>query len=198
MSNSLLYLKEMNVNHRDIKLENFVIVGNIDPVVKLIDFGLSTRCPGTSKYTKKGNPLSIGDIDKGKQKIFEMGGGTPFYIAPENVQSDSYNTHKGDVFAFGLCILELFYPAEPNGLSGHSQTMLNAGDITKRIQTNFPERADDLQDFYNEINKSVFNENAIIEGLLEKEPTERPEIEKVLVELRTSLNNLTDGGGAGK
>ena len=190
MSKALQYLKEMNVNHRDIKLENFVIVETSDkPVVKLIDFGISTRCPGTERYNKDDTALSIGDEDGGKQKIFEAGGGTQFYVAPENVGESSYDTHKGDIFAFGICILELFYSHEPNHLKSYSQMGLNMQPIKTRIETNFPDIAD-ITEFYNGINNSIFNGKSIIQQILDPNPTNRTDIEPVLRELNKSLKQL--------
>jgi serine/threonine protein kinase len=191
MSKALQYLKEMNVNHRDIKLENFVTVETSDkPVVKLIDFGISTRCPGTYQYNKDDKALSIGDEDGGKQKIFEVGGGTQFYVAPENVRERSYDTHKGDIFAFGICILELFYPHEPKHLRTPLQILLNMQPIKTRIEKNFPKIAGDITGFYNDINKYVFNDNPIIQQILDPNPTNRTDIESVLRELNKSLTRL--------
>ena len=114
MASAILYLKQMNINHRDIKLENFIIVGESpNQVVKLIDFGISTRCPETDGYLETGTPKDVGH--EGPQRIFEKGRGSVFYFAPENSKGEpsEVTTHPNDVFSLGLCILELFYEKEP-------------------------------------------------------------------------------------
>lgn len=191
MASAILYLKKMNINHRDIKLANFIIVGKEpNQVVKLIDFGISTRCPGTSGYSIEDNPMEVGH--DGPQKMFEMGGGTKFYVAPENIDV-SINTHPNDVFALGLCILELFYDGNTIFLDGFTQTMLNIRPVKDRIMKNFPD-IDNLEDFYEKINNSVFNGKPIIQGMLEYEPTERIEIEKVLEALDAPVE-VEEGAG---
>jgi hypothetical protein len=195
MASAISHLKKKNINHRDIKLENFIIVGESpNQVVKLIDFGISTRCPGTDGYSKEGNPMDVGKPD-GLQKMFSSGRGTTFYVAPENATGEpSANTHPGDVFAFGLCILELFYAGR---MSYKGLALLNMGSVEKRIKKNFPDIVD-LEEFYTTINQSVFNEKSIIQGLLEQNPKKRIEIKEVLEALGVSEVDETEGDGGGK
>ena len=134
MSNALSYLKKMNVNHRDIKLENFLLVND---TVKLIDFGISTRCPETEGYSLE-RALSVGTGKDGDQTMFKLGGGTQMYVAPENVGKGSLDTHKGDIFALGLCIIELFYDKELKEFDEHQQSLINVQDTNKRLSNNYP------------------------------------------------------------
>lgn len=197
MASAISHLKKNNINHRDIKLENFIIVGKSpNQVVKLIDFGISTRCPGTEGYSKKGNPMDVRKPD-GPQKMFSSGGGTVFYVAPENARGEpSVNTHPGDVFALGLCILELFYEGDTKVLPVYSQLALNVGAVENRIKTNFP-GIGELEEFYTKINKHVFGGKPIIQRMLNQIPTER-KIEEVLEALGVSEEDETEGDGGGK
>jgi hypothetical protein len=199
MASAISHLKKKNINHRDIKLENFIIVGESpNQVVKLIDFGISTRCPGTDGYSKEGNPMDVGKPD-GPQKMFSSGGGTVFYVAPENLMEPSTNTHSGDVFAFGLCILELFHTGDIHLLQTHvMQVMVNMGSVEERIKKNFP-GIGDLEKFYTKINESVFGGKPIIQGMLNPLPEEkkqgRTKIEEVLEALGVSEEDETEGDG---
>jgi serine/threonine protein kinase len=69
-----------NIVHRDIKPENIMITET--DVVKLIDFGLS-------KVIKRSNLHQIA--------------GTPFYMAPEVVNGDSYG-FKADMWSIGVLL----------------------------------------------------------------------------------------------
>ena len=60
------------------------------------------------------------------------------YVAPENVGVSSVNTHKGDIFALGLCIIELFYDNEPQKFNEAMQRYFNVQDINKRLSKNYP------------------------------------------------------------
>jgi hypothetical protein len=203
MASAISHLKKKNINHRDIKLENFIIVGESpNQVVKLIDFGISTRCPGTDGYSKEGNPMDVRKPD-GPQKLFSSGGGTVFYIAPENaIGEPSTNTHSGDVFAFGLCILELFHTGDIHRPRTHiMQARVNMGSVENRIKKNFP-GIGDLEKFYTKINESVFGGKPIIQGMLNPLPEEkkqgRTKIEEVLEALGVSEEDETEGDGGRK
>lgn len=68
LSKALSYMHEMNIAHRDIKLQNIILDEDLNP--KLIDFGFSTCIDPTQKM-----------------KIFC---GTPSYMSPEVVQRKEY------------------------------------------------------------------------------------------------------------
>ena len=83
----LLYLEENEFVHRDIKLNNIIMVDENDDIsIKLADFGLSV-----STQTTKCN---------------EFIGGTPGYFAPE-VFDDFKASHKTDVYSAGIILFML-------------------------------------------------------------------------------------------
>lgn len=82
LAEALSFMHSLNIAHRDIKLENIILLEDLTP--KLIDFGFST-C-----------------IEPGKKvKIFC---GTPSYMAPEVVQRREYRGECADIWALGVLL----------------------------------------------------------------------------------------------
>ena len=79
----ILYLHSKNICHRDIKLENILVMKN--DVIKIIDFGFAVKCNKDSY-----------------QKLYC---GTPSYMAPEILNKEKYNPFYSDVWSLGV----LFY-----------------------------------------------------------------------------------------
>ena len=105
--------------HRDIKLENFMITfvdGN--PVVKLIDFGLSEL---------------IGEISQSKMV------GSPLWMAPEVVRNDSTHaiSEEADIWSIGIVIIELYSGNLPHHTCSRRH-VLNA--IEKLVLPPIPEK----------------------------------------------------------
>ena len=69
---AIAHLHKLNIAHRDIKPENIML--SDDDEIKLIDFGLSKQ-----------------QARKGK-KMLKTVCGTPYYIAPEVLQEQKYDT----------------------------------------------------------------------------------------------------------
>lgn len=81
------YLQGKNINHRDIKLENILLIKG--DAVKLIDFGFAIRC-GKSAY----------------QKLLC---GTPSYMPPEIVNKEKYLPHLSDVWSVGVLLWAMLF-----------------------------------------------------------------------------------------
>ena len=82
-----IYMHSFGIIHRDIKLENMMIVnergkGEDKPIIKLLDFGLAVY-EDNVEFLKKS--------------------GTPGYVAPEILISDTYGS-KVDVFSIGVIL----------------------------------------------------------------------------------------------
>jgi serine/threonine protein kinase len=97
--------------HRDIKLENFMITfvdGN--PVVKLIDFGLSEL---------------IGEISTRMV-------GSPLWMAPEVVRNDSTHSisEEADIWSIGIILLELFLGQPPIDYPDTKKTIVTIAKLT--------------------------------------------------------------------
>lgn len=83
MSQALVYIASKNIIHRDIKLANVLVEGD---VLKVADFGIAKVMHGKFAQT--------------------IVGGTPCYMAPELLYKERYNT-KSDIWSLGCLIWEL-------------------------------------------------------------------------------------------
>ena len=100
--NALVYIKQMGVVHRDLKLQNFLIDGN--GTVKLADFGLSIR---------------VGSEDPdAKPSIC----GTPGYISPEVLSQVEKHTPAADVWALGVCTFLMLTGKQPFQVEDRKET----------------------------------------------------------------------------
>ncbi|HWD99219.1 MAG TPA: serine/threonine-protein kinase, partial [Bryobacteraceae bacterium] len=92
VARALEFIHENRITHRDIKPENVYInsAGN----AKLMDFGIAKAADG-AQMTRAGFIL-----------------GTPYYMAPEQVQGREV-TSLVDVYAFGVLLFELFAGVKP-------------------------------------------------------------------------------------
>lgn len=103
---AIAHLHSQNINHRDIKIENFLI--GTDGMLKLCDFGSATmesHSPDITWTTQQRN-----NLEEFLQKFT-----TPMYRAPE--QLDTWNNHhiglKTDVWALGCILFCLCYKKHP-------------------------------------------------------------------------------------
>lgn len=98
MVTAVRYMHAQHVAHRDLKLENFMMVNNNSWGIMLIDFGLSFRW---SKDMKS----EVSAAEKGK--II----GTPYYIAPEILAHDY--SEKCDIWSLGVILYMLVTGTPP-------------------------------------------------------------------------------------
>jgi len=92
MLKALDYIHKLNIAHRDIKAENFMLSDvSIHSNVKMIDFGMATKF-------------------KPDQVLTELCG-SPHYLSPELI-GQKYN-HLADVWAFGVLLYLLMYGHYP-------------------------------------------------------------------------------------
>jgi serine/threonine protein kinase len=85
------YCQSKNICHRDIKLENVLLINN--DIVKIIDFGFAVK---TNKETY--------------QKLFC---GTPSYMAPEIVNKEKYIAQYSDLWSLGVLFFAMLYGRFP-------------------------------------------------------------------------------------
>ncbi len=91
--------------HRDLKPEN-IGVGK-DLQVKLMDFGISCLTH---------NPKAHSSLFR--QAVTQLKAGTPYYMAPEDMDGEALDPTLSDQYSVGVLAFELFTGRVPVGLSG--------------------------------------------------------------------------------
>lgn len=87
----IIYLHDKNIYHRDIKLENILVMKN--DIIKIIDFGFAVKCNRDSY-----------------QKLFC---GTPSYMAPELLNKEKYIPYYSDIWSLGVLFYSMLYGRFP-------------------------------------------------------------------------------------
>nr|XP_027203842.1 probable serine/threonine-protein kinase DDB_G0277165 [Dermatophagoides pteronyssinus] len=168
----LQYMHSKNIAHRDLKLDNFFLDNNRQPLIG--DFGFAaigikqgrliiehlirqTRCgsdgymaPEIAKITK------INDDEQQQQQQFQ------------------YNAKKADVYSMGVCLYEMLHQKLPNI------------DMTTTTNSNTSLKSSSLKSlsFATNINERWQN---LIKSMLNQEPNERPTVEMISYQISTPL-----------
>ena len=127
MCDALHYLSQMNIVHRDIKLENFLIMQeDLSLKVKMIDFGFA---------------IEIKENDKIKEKL-----GSLNYMAPE-IHLDKDYDYKVDMWAIGVVLYNMLSRKQP--FSGETEEIIVNKVINDEINFSY--------NCWNSISKDVKN-----------------------------------------
>lgn len=94
--------------HCDVKPDNVVVAK--DGTAKLVDFGIARRAAATDATTT-GDAAALA-IDAGADVTSSTDGGTPAYLAPEQL-SGQKRTARSDQFAWGVVAYELLVGRSP-------------------------------------------------------------------------------------
>jgi eukaryotic-like serine/threonine-protein kinase len=93
VADALSYAHHKGVIHRDIKPANIFMVGRTQP--RVLDFGIA-------RLRQAGAEAA----DDGMSRFGELVGGSPYYMAPEQVRRDPVD-RRADVYALGVVLYEL-------------------------------------------------------------------------------------------
>ena len=151
--------------HRDIKCDN-IFINNTTSKIIIGDFGLSTNLMSHSfNYSK--------DFKNKKLSIV----GTPEFMAPE-MMDENYN-EKVDIYAFGLCVLEMITGKYPYDECDNRVRVLHQVAAGIKPQS---------------IKKLKRNVRTFIELCIEKDPNKRPCAKELLNHpfLDTAYTNVKD------
>jgi len=145
-----IYIHSFGIIHRDIKLENMMIVnergkGDDKPIIKLLDFGLAVY-EDNIEFLKKS--------------------GTPGYVAPEILTSETYD-NKVDVFSIGVILYTMLSGRSPF-VGPDRKTVLI---LNKRCEIVFRGR------YWN--NKSI-NAKDLVKKVMEADPNRRIGAKQIL------------------
>jgi cyclin G-associated kinase len=153
---AVAHLHSQNINHRDIKVENFLI--GTDGLLKLCDFGsatLESHSPDVTWSTQQRN-----NLEELLQKFT-----TPMYRAPE--QLDTWNNYhigvKTDVWALGCILYCLCYKKHP--FEDGAKLRITNGNYTIPSDSRFACYADVIKGCFVVDPSSRFDVSMILERL---------------------------------
>nr|DAD39116.1 TPA_asm: hypothetical protein HUJ06_013439 [Nelumbo nucifera] len=150
--NALMYLHDQGQLHRDIKAGNILVAS--DGSIKLADLGVSA-----SIYERSPSSMKFNDV-----------AATPYWMAPEVIQTHTGYSFKADIWTFGITALELAHGRPPLSHLPPSKSLM------MRFATKFQDYGKNTKD------KSKFSKNfkEMVKDCLNQDPSKRPTAEKLL------------------
>jgi len=141
----LKHVHEHELLHRDLKPANIFI--SKDGTIKIGDFGLSRDLDNPSipqeelafrsGFRKLGRPTAWDEnLNSSGTKTFSVG--TPGYVAPEILNSDTYGP-KVDVYSLGIILMEFFTKITTKHEKGANLMKLRDRIVPAEIKEKFPE-----------------------------------------------------------
>ncbi|MBI5925436.1 MAG: serine/threonine protein kinase [Aquabacterium sp.] len=118
VADALSYAHHKGVIHRDIKPANIFMVGRTQP--RVLDFGIA-RIRQAESLAQRDDPQS---------RFQEIVGGSPYYMAPEQVQHKPVD-RRVDVYALGVVLYELL--TFKRAFSGNSLEEIADGVLNKPV-----------------------------------------------------------------
>ena len=138
--NGISYCQSKNINHRDIKLENILVIE--DDIVKIIDFGFAVK--------------------SNKETFHKFFCGTPSYMAPEIINREKYIAQYSDIWSLGVLLYTMLFGRFPFRAKDDDQLfeLINQGNIE------FP---DDIlvDDYIKNLIKNILIINPLLRPTLE-------------------------------
>jgi len=148
--------------HCDIKPENIMV--EADDAVKVLDFGVAKRLPGSDQSTT---------MDRGQS-------GTPSYMAPEVLRNQAIDG-RADLFSLGIVFYEMLTARHP----------FAAKSFAEVIDAILKERPRAIREINNAVPEAI---EVIVKRMLAKRPDDRyANATELLAALRTVLSKASTG-----
>ena len=110
---AILYCQNKNICHRDIKLENILIIN--DDIIKLIDFGFAIKC--------------------NRNEYQEFFCGTLYYMPPEIVNKKKYIPFYSDIWSLGVLLYAMLFGNFPFKSKKEEELF----ELINKAKLNFPD-----------------------------------------------------------
>ncbi|XP_078433501.1 serine/threonine-protein kinase BLUS1-like [Wolffia australiana] len=166
---ALAYLHGQGFVHRDIKAGNILVDG--DGSVKLGDFGVSA-----SIYESQSS--SSFSSSSSSSSCFRDMVGTPYWMAPEVIQSHIGYGIKADIWSFGITALELAHGRPPLSHLPPSKSLLLR--VTSRLSVDDEPRPQDGTKKKKKKKKFSKGFKDMVTACLSQDPARRPSADKLL------------------
>jgi calcium-dependent protein kinase len=115
MASILVYMEENQIQHKDLKLENFLLKDKEDlSNIKVVDFGLSK--------------------DLSHSNVIQNASGTPFYVAPETLMLKG--SIKSDIWSLGVIMYIMLSGKVP--FTGQSSDQILKNVLNQEVDFSHP------------------------------------------------------------
>ena len=180
---ALGYVHAHGIIHRDVKPANVLVhrgVSDIEPEVKLMDFGLAVFSDGRrADPSARREPDANAPSESDHARRFTVGVGTASYCAPEQRRGSGLYTSSVDMYSAGVVLVEMLAPLGADATESERLRMIAEAkclNLPDEVTAKFPRHA------------------ALARELLSADPRERPTAAGVL--RRWPRVNLRLGDGA--
>ena len=176
------YLHSMNIIHRDLKLENILVLSvsesdTRDGICKISDFG-------TARETDISNTLSMTESQsKTMSMTMTSNIGTPLYMAPEILSGQSHYSQKADIYSYGIVLCGLWNQQIPySDMTFSSPSELYSQIVEGHLR---PSLKSDCPQPYIQL----------VSACLQSDPHSRPSFDEISRTVFGVSNWLNDDGG---
>ena len=130
------YLHSMNIIHRDLKLENILVLSISESssgvVCKISDFGTARETDISNTLTQTQSMTMTSNI------------GTPLYMSPEILSGQSHYSMKADVYSYGILLCGIWnqqIPYSDMTFTSPSElySQIVGGDVRPSLRTDCPQ-----------------------------------------------------------
>ena len=184
LTNALKYLHKEDIVHRDLKPENILL--DAQDNIKLADFGIARNfmcmATGSQEYAAKDNSY-LSEFLEDRMGTFA---GTPYWVAPEVL--DRIYDERAEIFALGVLFYAIYtqnFVEFENERYFGAFTMYNGKEVGLGLAM-YEQQMQIWPDFKKVTDKVV---TGVINALLNYEPTKRPTLETVLIQVNDAAIN---------